>query len=106
GAAARERFRPIIERLLVLVWRGEVIVPLGAHACAWFARYLDEDPWRREDRFSCELPLRLTARWRGREASREVILAPLPHPSPASARWAGRFAGLAAARLARWPPRG
>lgn len=98
----RERFRPFLERLLACYWRGDVVLPLGAEAFAWFRPYAAEplgEAWTQADRFACDVSCRLEVRCDRQRVSRALEVCPLPHPSPANARWKGKFAGLLAKRL-------
>lgn len=88
--AVVERFRPFIAEVLADIWRGEHLVTLGNDAFLWFGEPALAH-WEREDRY--ERPLEV--RW-----PRRLVLHALPHPSPANARWHGRFPGMLAARLA------
>ena len=93
--ATVDRFRPFLERLLADVWAGQVVLSLGEHATRWFAPYADagavEALW--DDaaaRFRETLPIRVRRR--------DLVLAPLPHPSPLSP-FRAQFASLVASRL-------
>lgn len=88
--AVVERFRPLIAEVLAEVWTGEHLITLGNDAFLWFGEAALAH-WAREDRY--ERPL--TVEW-----PRRITLHPLPHPSPANARWHGKFPGMLAARLA------
>jgi uracil-DNA glycosylase len=101
--SVKERFRPYIERLLLEVWEGDVVLTLGTEAFNWFAPYAAPGAaaavWKREDRYeNGELDCLLTAG----SASRRLIVCPLPHPSPLNQRWVGAFPGLLAARLSKF----
>jgi len=99
----RERFRAHLERLLVSCWRGDTILTLGADALGWFDRYAAPgavgELWGRDDCFQCNLAVRLTAEIDGGTRGREVTLCPLPHPSPANARFRAQFPRLLQNRL-------
>jgi uracil-DNA glycosylase len=100
--AVKRRFQPLMADLLMNAWRGRLVIVLGREAFFWFgmgqapevAKALDAF-WQRDDRYSTTLPIG----YRHGEASRELVLAPLPHPSPANAVWFARFPALLAARL-------
>ncbi|MDX3905063.1 MAG: uracil-DNA glycosylase family protein [Pigmentiphaga sp.] len=98
----RQRFQPLIADILCRQWEGSHIVTLGNEAFEWFAMGLQGDElqalhafWRREDKYEASLavPLRREGR------ARTVHLHPLPHPSPANARWRPHFPRLLQARL-------
>jgi uracil-DNA glycosylase len=95
----RERFRPFIERLLLEIWRGDVLITLGNDAYRWFDRYCEPgvaaSVWARPNRYHCDVMAVL----RAGHAERTVRLCPLPHPSPANVAWAGRFPALLRDRL-------
>lgn len=88
--AVVERFRPITAEVLARVWTGEHLITLGNVAFLWFGAPA-EAHWAREDRY--ERPL--VVEW-----PRRMTLHPLPHPSPANARWHAKFPAMLAARLA------
>ena len=99
----KERFRPYIERLLLEVWEGDVVLTLGTEAFKWFAPYGEPAAaallWKDENRYERgELSCVITS---GR-ASRRLTVCPLPHPSPLNQRWVGAFPGLLAARLSKF----
>lgn len=101
----KERFRPFVAELLVAHWKGDTVLSLGTEAFQWFARYADPEEaealWAREDRYeSATLVCTIRAEVGGKEASKRVALAPLPHPSPLNQRWYGRFPELISRRLA------
>ncbi len=102
STVAREAFRPCLERLLCCLWKGEAVLALGNEARDWFRPYLLDDPGG--DPYTREVPCRIEALCSGRRTERRFVLCPLPHPSPANARWRARFPALLAARLARWLP--
>ena len=56
--------------------------------------------WLRSDRYSEAL----TIDYQHDSQARQLVLAPLPHPSPANAVWFGRFAALLTARLNQLAP--
>lgn len=100
--AVKRRFQPLMADLLVNAWHGRHIIVLGREAFFWFGmgqtaevcKALDAF-WLRDDRYSATLSID----YRHGESSRELVLAPLPHPSPANAVWFARFPLLLAARL-------
>lgn len=104
----KSRFRPFIEELLVSVWEGRIIIPMGEGAFKWFSPYgapgevvsFWDDKARR---FTDELEVTLRATVNGREKTKSVILAPVPHPSPRSP-FMKDFPALLNARLERYLP--
>ena len=97
--AVKERFRPAMERLLLECWQGKVVITLGTEAFQWFACYAAKGAadafWKREDRYEAEFPAKLSSG----SLSRDIVVCPLPHPSPLNAAWVGKFPGLLQARL-------
>ncbi len=101
--SVRRRFRPFLERLLALHWRGRHVITLGTEAFQWFEPYMDPAAFaskgkteaRFESAFHCRLPL-----GPDRSSSKELTVFPLPHPSPLNRRWYDRFPGMLADRLA------
>lgn len=94
-------FRPHMLHVLVHGWRGRDVLVLGRVALLWFGldsrqrRKEIEAFWKREDVFEASLPW--TVHSDGVTA--ELVLHPLPHPSPLNARWAPHFPRLLRARL-------
>ena len=100
--AAKRRFQPLVAELLLRAWRGRTVIVLGREAFFWFgigqpAQTGDalQDFWKREDRYTATL----TIDYQHGGLARSLLLAPLPHPSPANAAWFKRFPALLAARL-------
>ena len=100
--AVKRRFQPLMADLLVEAWRGQRVIVLGREAFFWFG--MGQTPavgkaleafWLRADRYVATLSID----YRHGESSRELVLAPLPHPSPANAVWFTRFPALLKARL-------
>ena len=102
----KQRFRPYIERLLVLHWHGNQIITLGTEAFKWYAPYgkpkeLDTF-FRRSDRFSVKLNINLTATdSKGKTYQKLVSLLPLPHPSPLNQKYYAIFPQMLQTRLAQ-----
>jgi uracil-DNA glycosylase len=85
----KSRFRPFIENLLVNVWTGHDLIPMGEGAFKWFAPYAEKGAvvayWDdRARRFLDTLEVTLTADDNGEATEKRVTLAPIPHPSPRS----------------------
>jgi uracil-DNA glycosylase len=100
----KERFRPFVERLLVCHWQGNQIITLGTEAFKWYAPYGKKGEvnqfFLHGDRFSARLTVTLTAKdEQGKEHQREVILLPLPHPSPLNQKYYSQFPQMLQERL-------
>ena len=85
----KTRFRPFIEDLLVNVWTGNTLIPMGEGAFKWFAQYADKGVvlgfWDdREVRFTGTLDVTVTCESAGDHSEKVITLAPIPHPSPRS----------------------
>jgi len=100
--AVRQRFQPPIRRILARQWRGGHVITLGNQAFEWFGIGLPGDEaaalrafWRREDKYEASVAVTL----RDEGEPRVLRLHPLPHPSPANARWRPHFHRLLKARL-------
>jgi uracil-DNA glycosylase family 4 len=104
--AVKERFRPFMAQILLHHWQGNAVITLGTEAFNWFAPYAQPGAaaefWKREDRYEAELPCLLTATSDGEPTSRQIVVCPLPHPSPLNQRWLPLFPGLLATRLKKW----
>ena len=98
-AAIRERFRPYIERLLTCCWTGSTVITLGNEAFHWFAPYAEpgvlDELWQRPDRYESSIACIITSD----RTARNVLVAPLPHPSPQNVSWCAAFPGLLEKRL-------
>lgn len=94
--AVRERFRPALEHLLLCYWQGFTLLALGTEALAFFARY-DESVGglaHNPRRFTKSVRCRLVTTCHGRPVEKILAIFPLPHPSPANARWKAHFPAL------------
>lgn len=107
--AVRKRFHAVLLPLLATHWAGRDVVTLGREAFDWFGLNQPQSVQRQldafwslpdEEKFGTALELELQCG----EQQRGFTLHPLPHPSPANARWARHFAGLLRARLERLLP--
>jgi uracil-DNA glycosylase len=100
----KERFRPFIERLLVIHWQGNQILTLGTEAFKWFAPYAAKGEvnkfFLKPDRYKAKLPIMLRATEQGMEYQRLVTLMPLPHPSPLNQQYYAQFPQMLQQRLA------
>ncbi|CAN5839647.1 hypothetical protein BH11PSE13_BH11PSE13_16230 [soil metagenome] len=100
--AVKRRFQPLMADLLVNAWHGRQVIVLGREAFFWFgmgqtpevAKDLDAF-WLRDDRYAATLSIDYVHG----DTARTLVLAPLPHPSPANAVWFARFPALLAARM-------
>lgn len=102
--AVKDRFRPFIERLLVLHWEGKQIITLGTEAFKWFTPYGKKgevnEYFLREDRYSSHLNVMLKATdENGMVHERQVSLMPLPHPSPLNQKYYSLFPQMLQQRL-------
>ncbi|NUM32902.1 MAG: uracil-DNA glycosylase [Candidatus Brocadiae bacterium] len=98
----RERFRPFILSLLMDYWQGKYIIPLGTEALQWFEKY-DTSPKfkafiKSESRFVETFELQLTSS-NPEESKKNVLLCPLPHPSPLNQKYYALFPQMLNARL-------
>ncbi|TVQ46405.1 MAG: uracil-DNA glycosylase [Gloeocapsa sp. DLM2.Bin57] len=100
----KERFRPFLERLLLLYWQGNQIITLGNEAFKWFSPYGKPGEinqfFSQSDRYQQQLKIYLTATdEEGRKQQRQITLLPLPHPSPLNQRYYAQFPRLLQERL-------
>lgn len=105
--AVKRRFQPLVAELLLGTWKGRTVMVLGREAFFWFGIGQPAQTnaalqafWSRADRYSATL----TIDYQHDGLARSLILAPLPHPSPANAAWFKRFPALLAARLNQLAP--
>jgi uracil-DNA glycosylase len=101
----KERFRPFIERLLVIHWQGNQIVTLGTEAFKWFTPYGAKGEinkfFLQPNRYQARLPVMLRATdGQGMEYQRPISLLPLPHPSPLNQKYYAQFPQMLQQRLA------
>ena len=104
SAAVKKRFRPFIEKLLVLHWQGSQIITLGTEAFKWFAPYGGKKEldtfFKRGDRYSAHIQVTLCARDdSGLQHEKPVTLSPLPHPSPLNKTYYAQFPAMLQHRL-------
>jgi uracil-DNA glycosylase len=95
----RERFRPVLAALLSDAWQGHRVIALGAEASEWFLPYAQEAglaPGEAKYRtvIHCALPRA--------QGTKQIEVAPMPHPSPLNQRWYEAFPSLMGARLDAW----
>lgn len=103
--AVKKRFRPFIERLLVLHWQGNKIITLGNEAFNWFSPYAEkgvlQEFFKRSDRYSASIEITIVAKDNtGNLHKKPVALMPLPHPSPLNQKYYSQFPQLLQDRLA------
>lgn len=100
----KKRFRPFIERLLVLHWQGDKIITLGNEAFNWFTPYSEKgvlkEFFTRSDRYSATIEVTLVAKDNAGNSSQKIVtLMPLPHPSPLNQKYYSQFPQLLQERL-------
>ena len=100
----KERFRPFIAQFLIYHWKGSRIITLGAEALEWFSVYDKEKVKtfsKKEERFkeSFELCMEIIDEL-GQKHSKNVIIMPLPHPSPLNQKYYSLFPSMLQERLA------
>lgn len=100
----KERFRPFVERFLVLYWQGTQIITLGTEAFKWYAPYGKKGEinqfFTSGDRFNHKIIVTLTATDdEGKKHQKSVTLLPLPHPSPLNQTYYAKFPGMLQERL-------
>jgi uracil-DNA glycosylase len=101
----KKRFRPFIERFLVLYWQGHQIITLGTEAFTWFTIY-DQDNiknfWQRGDRYQAKIEINLTAiDENGKKHEKLITLLPLPHPSPLNIKYYSKFPQMLQQRISQ-----
>lgn len=102
--AIKKRFRPFIERLLVLHWQGTKIITLGNEAFNWFTPYSEkgvlQEFFKKSDRYSTSIEVAMIAKDNdGNLHEKLVTLMPLPHPSPLNQKYYSQFPQLLQERL-------
>lgn len=104
----KQRFRPFIEQLLVIFWRGNQIITLGTEAFKWFQEYADDREefeafWHQGDsRYEKSINLTISAKdEEGNIHQKPVTIYPLPHPSPLNQKYYQRFPLLLENTLSR-----
>jgi len=103
-AGVKNRFRPFIERLLVIHWQGNQIITLGTEACKWFIPYGAKGEvtsfFQRDDRYTASLQVTLRGLDHLRQPhEKQVTLLPLPHPSPLNEKYYAKFPEMLQQRL-------
>lgn len=104
--AVKKRFRPFLERFLVLHWKGDRIITLGNEAFKWFSPYAAKgvaaEFFESSDRYTASLPITLQAKDnQGNLHQRQATLLPLPHPSPLNQLYYAQFPQMLQARLTK-----
>ena len=102
--AVKKRFRPFIERLLVLHWQGNKIITLGNEAFNWFIPYAEKgvllEFFQRSDRYSASIKITILAKDNSGNLHKKLVtLMPLPHPSPLNQKYYSQFPQLLQQRL-------
>jgi uracil-DNA glycosylase len=102
----KNRFRPFVEQLFVLHWRGNQVITLGTEAFKWFAPYGTpgevDSFYRRSDRFEQQLTVNLRATDdQGTSHTKAITLLPLPHPSPLNQKYYTAFPKMLQSRLSQ-----
>ena len=107
--AVKKRFRPFIEELLLAHWTGTQLITLGNEALQWFKPYCEKKSFaefsKSPDRYT--ETLNITLQGSSSENSlpkREILLAPLPHPSPLNQKYYSLFPQMLRDRLAALQP--
>ncbi|MGL5804412.1 MAG: uracil-DNA glycosylase family protein [Xenococcaceae cyanobacterium] len=100
----KARFRPFVERLLVLHWQGNQIITLGTEAFNWYEPYGSKGEvkqfFKEKDKFESKLILILKAVDNlGKEHQKSITLLPLPHPSPLNKLYYHKFPEMLQQRL-------
>lgn len=100
----KKRFRPFLERLLVLHWQGDRIITLGNEAFKWYYQYAAKgvlaEFFERSDRYTASIQVNLQATdLKNNQHQRLVTLMPLPHPSPLNQQYYAQFPQLLQQRL-------
>ena len=103
--AVKKRFRPFLERLLILHWQGDRIITLGNEAFKWFSPYAPKGAlakfFEQPERYTACIQITLHAQdERGKQHERSVTLLPLPHPSPLNQKYYAQFPQMLQQRLA------
>ncbi|MDJ0647368.1 MAG: uracil-DNA glycosylase family protein [Xenococcaceae cyanobacterium MO_188.B19] len=100
----KKRFRPYIERLLVVHWQGNQIITLGTEAFKWYAPYAEKGKldsfFKQSDRYEAGLTVSVTATDEsGTQFNKSITLLPLPHPSPLNQKYYSAFPRMLQQRL-------
>jgi uracil-DNA glycosylase len=101
----KARFRPYVERLLVLHWQGNQIITLGNEAFHWYEPYGNKGELKQffkqgDDRYIKSLKVTLTAiDDAGAKHQKQITLMPLPHPSPLNKKYYPLFPQMLQQRL-------
>ena len=100
----KKRFRPYIERLLVIHWQGNQIITLGTEAFKWYAPYAEKGKldsfFKQSDRYEAKFVVSVTATDEaGNKFSKSINLLPLPHPSPLNQKYYSAFPRMLQQRL-------
>ncbi len=103
----RKRFAPYIAEFLIEHWKGNFLITLGTEAFKWLAYFCDNVEklstlWQNEEtRYIDTIKCNLTVINDGNKFSKEITIAPLPHPSPLNVKWYKKFPDLLKGRLSK-----
>ena len=102
----KKRFRPFLEQLFVLHWKGNQVITLGTEAFKWFAPYGGKgevnDFYSSSDRFENQLTVNISATDdTGMSHTKAITLLPLPHPSPLNQKYYAAFPRMLQKRLSQ-----
>ena len=102
----KKRFRPFLEQLFVLHWKGSQVITLGTEAFKWFAPYGGKGEvnefYSSSDRFENRLTVNISATDdTGMSHTKAITLLPLPHPSPLNQKYYAAFPKMLQKRLSQ-----
>ncbi|WP_153012976.1 uracil-DNA glycosylase family protein [Pseudacidovorax intermedius] len=105
--AVKRRFQPLMAELLIDAWQGRdgrrTVIALGREAFFWFGIGQAAELNAALDGFwalgDARYARTLEVGYEHGGSTHPIVLAPLPHPSPANAVWFSRFSALMDARL-------
>ena len=102
----KKRFRPFLEQLFVLHWKGNQVITLGTEAFKWFAPYGSKGEvnefYSSSDRFENSLTVNIsTTDDTGMSVTKAITLLPLPHPSPLNQKYYAAFPKMLQKRLSQ-----
>ncbi len=99
----RNRFRQFLLCLLTKYWEGDQAITLGTEAFRWLEPYIDpaelDSSAKTDTRFTTIFHGRLPAVGGQGTERKDVLVDPLPHPSPLNRRWYSRFSEMMTNRL-------
>ncbi|MFW5799324.1 MAG: uracil-DNA glycosylase family protein, partial [Spirochaetota bacterium] len=100
----RRQFAPYIAELLINHWKGKFLITLGTEAFKWFENFCDKKEievfWKDEEkRYTETFQCKIFILDNDKSQSKDINIAPLPHPSPLNVKWYKRFPELLKNRL-------